>query len=171
MEKLQVHIVLEILGRPPENVKEALNTIVVRLGSEKGVKVLEKKYHDPVAVEGAKDLYTAFAEVSLELDSLDNYFGIMFAYMPSNIELVHPEEIVLTNHDLNQLAGKLTQRLHDYDAITKKMIFERDIVAQKLKQVAPHLFDKKSKKPDKKNQKSDEEDKSVEKVEDKIEEN
>jgi len=141
MKKLRVQIVLEILGRPAENVKEALNTLVVRLGSEPGVNIISKNYHDPISVEGAKDLYTAFAEVSLELDTIDNYFGIMFAYMPSNIELINPEEIILSNQDLNQLSGKLMQRLHDYDAITKKMIYERDIVVNKLKEGAPELFE------------------------------
>ena len=160
MKKLRVQIVLEILGRPAENVKEALNTLVVRLGSEPGVKIISKNYHDPIFVEGAKDLYTAFAEVSLELDTIDNYFGIMFAYMPSNIELINPEEITLSNQDLNQLAGKLIQRLHDYDAITKKMIYERDIVVNKLKEVAPELFE-----PEKANAEKSEKQETKEKIE------
>lgn len=143
MEKLKVNIVLEILGRPPENVKEALNTLIVKLGAEKGVKVIEKIYHDPVEVKDSKDLYTAFAEVSLELDSLDNYFLTIFSYMPSHIEVVSPENIELSNSYLNELANQITLRLHNYDAIAKKIIFERDILLRKLQEVAPHLFKKK----------------------------
>lgn|SRR3989338_4319606 len=141
MEKLKVHVVLEILGRPPEHVKEALQTIVTKVGAEtKGIKVISAKYHDPIAVEGAKDLYTAFAELELELDSLENYFGVMFAYMPSHMEIINPEEIVLTNYDFNQLAGKLIERLHDYDAITKKSLYEKDFLARKLQEIAPEKF-------------------------------
>ena len=140
MGKLQVQIILEILGRPPENVKDALNQLIEKLDSEKGIKVLNKTVHKPKPIEQVKDLYTAFADITLELDTLDNYFGILFAYMPSHVELVEPERIELSNFELSELANKLTQRLHSYDAITKKMITERDILLKKLQEIAPELF-------------------------------
>ena len=68
---------------------------------------------------------------------MDNYFGILFAYMPSNIELVSPEQINLRNDEFNILANKLAARLHDYDAIAKRMIAERNILVNKLQEVAP----------------------------------
>jgi hypothetical protein len=139
MEKIKFSIILEILGRPAEHIKEALNTLVVRLGSEKGIKVLEKTYHEPIQVEGS-DLFTSFAEVVLEVDSLANYFGVIFAYMPANIELISPEKITLPNSDLNELANKLANRLHEYDAMTKRVLVERDAAISHLKNYAPHLF-------------------------------
>jgi hypothetical protein len=142
MQKIQVNLIFEILGRPPEHIKEALNTLVIKMGSEKGVKILSKQYHEPKKVEDPKanDLYTAFAEVTLELDSMGDYFKIIFTYMPANIELVSPESISFNNFELNELSNALLQRLHNYDAITKNVVFERDMFAKKLQEVAPHLF-------------------------------
>lgn len=142
MQKIQVNLIFEILGRPPEHIKEALNTLVVKMGSEKGVKILSKQYHEPKKVEDPKahDLYTAFAEVTAELDTLANYFQIIFQYMPANMEIVSPESITLNNFELNELANALLQRLHNYDALTKNVVFERDMFARKLQEVAPHLF-------------------------------
>ena len=140
MEKLQVHIILEIMGRPALNVQQGLNGLVQKLSNEKGIKILEQTLHEVLPVKESKDLFTSFAELTLELDSLDNYFGIIFGYMPSNIEIIHPEKINLGNDHLNVLGNRILLRLHDYDAIAKKMIVERDIVLQKLKEVAPHLF-------------------------------
>ncbi len=142
MENLHANIVLEILGRPKDHVKETLQTLVLRLGTEKGIKILDKTIHEPIPVKDAKDLFTTFAEVSLELESLNNYFGVLFGYMPSHIELVHPEKISLTNFDLNDLGNKLVQRLHDYDAITKNVLVEKDMLLKKLQEIAPHLFKK-----------------------------
>lgn len=157
MKKLQAQIILEILGRPPEHIAQALENLIKKLDSEKGISVTEKIMHEPTLVKDSKDLYTAFAEITLELDSITNYFAVLFGYMPSNIELIYPEEISLSNFDLNQLANQITQRLHSYDAITKKMMTERNMILEKLKQVAPHLFKKseaaeqpKKKKPAKK---------------------
>ena len=140
MEKLQASMVLEILGRPKEHVKEALSALISKLDSEKGIKVLEKTIHDAIPVENTKDLFTTFAEITIELESLHNYFGILFAYMPSNIELISPQKIDLTNLDLNDLGNKLISRLHDYDAITKKTLYENEILVKKLKEIAPNLF-------------------------------
>lgn len=152
MQKIHVNLIFEILGRPPEHIKEALNTLVIKLGSEKGVKITSKTYHEPKKIDDpkAKDLYTAFAEVSLELESLADYFKIIFTYMPANIELVSPESIQLNNFELNELANALLQRLHNYDAVTKNVVFERDMFMKKLQEVAPHLF----KQPEQKQQPS-----------------
>jgi hypothetical protein len=137
MEKLQAIIILEILGKPKENVSSALQALVAKLGNEQGVKIIDQIIHPVVKVKESKELFTSFAEITLELDSLDNYFGILFAYMPSNIELVSPERISLENNELNILANKLAARLHDYDAIAKRMIAERNILVQKMQEVAP----------------------------------
>lgn len=140
MTKIQINIVIEILGRPPEHVKEALNTLVIKLGTEKGVKLLDKTYHEPIAVENSKDLFTSFVEVMLELDSLTDFFSVIFAYMPSNIDFIQPERLTLTNTELNELANKITARLHEYDAITKNSLMEREIIAKKLYEIAPQFF-------------------------------
>ncbi len=135
MEKIRANLILEILGRPKEHVLEALNELVKKLGSEKGTRIIEKKNHEPILVQDSKDLFTSFSEILAEFDSLDNYFGIIFAYMPSNIEIINPERLVLNNSDLNQLANKLVQRLHNYDAITKKSLYENEILVKKLKEI------------------------------------
>ncbi|MBU0466072.1 MAG: hypothetical protein KJ718_03550 [Nanoarchaeota archaeon] len=140
MDKIKASLILEILGRPVEYVKESLNTVVVKMGSEKGVKILKQQYHEPTLVKDTKDLFTAFAEVDVEFDSISNYLGIVFAYFPSHIEITLPEKITLSNIDLNELGNSLVQRLHNYDAIVKKVMAEREIIAKKLKQVAPELF-------------------------------
>lgn len=136
-----MHFVIEILGRPADHVKEALNTIVVKIGSEQGVKIIEQKYHDPIPVKESKDLFTAFAEVVAELDSIMNYFGIIFAYLPAHIEIIKPENLSFISSDFNDVGNRLVQRLHDYDAITKKVLMERDMLLEKLKEVAPELFE------------------------------
>jgi hypothetical protein len=142
MGKIELRIILEVLGRPPEHVTEALTGLILRLASEKGVKVIEKTIHEPVLVQDSKDIYTTFAEVHLEVETLANYFGIIFGYMPSNVEIISPEQITLPNVELNDLGNRLLGRLHDYDAIAKKMIFEKDYLTTQLKQFAPHLFKK-----------------------------
>jgi hypothetical protein len=140
MEKIRANLIIEILGRPPENVTEALTGIVDKLNTEKGMKIIDKTIHKPVTVKDSKDLYTSFAEVMVELDSVAHYFQVLFAYMPSHIEIISPSTIDLSNYDLNQIGNILAQRLHNYDAVAKNTIAERDIILEKLREIAPHLF-------------------------------
>jgi len=140
MDKIHASLVIEILGRPAKHVSEAMDTIITRMGSEKGIEILTKEIHEPAPVEKSKDLFTTFAEIEVELDSLSNYFGILFAYMPSHIEIIRPEKYNIMNSELNDLGNNLVQRLHNYDAVTKKALSDVQILTQKLQEVAPHLF-------------------------------
>jgi|SRR3989344_501378 len=140
MEKLQARMVLEILGRPAEHIKNSLSLLLEKLEKEKGVKLIEKKINDPIYVKDSKDLFTTFGEVILELDSLDVYFGLIFAYMPANMEILTPEKITLRNDEISILANRLLTRLHDYDALAKRIVHERNFLLQKLREVAPHMF-------------------------------
>lgn len=142
MEKIHASMMIEILGRPADHVSSALQELVEKLGTEKGVKVLEKTLHEPHEVENSKDLFTAFAEIDVEFDALQNYFATIFAYMPSHIEIISPEKISLSNHDLNELGNALTQRLHNYDAVTKNVLTNSQIILEKLKEVAPKTYEK-----------------------------
>ena len=117
-----------------------MNTVLGRIAAEKGVKILDKKINEPVPVKDSEDLFTTFAELTLEIDSLMQYFGILFAYMPSHIEITKPEKIILSNFDLNEAGNRLAQRLHDYDSITKNALMQKDALMKKLYEVAPHLF-------------------------------
>jgi len=140
METLQVSIILEILGRPVENVKDAMGKIISQIAEEEGVKLLAKKDNEPVLAKDATDLYTTFSELTLELDSLNHLFGLVFKYLPSNIEVVEPERLKLRNDEINNAVNQLTQRMHGYDAITKNLVAERDFLAKKLMQHEPELF-------------------------------
>ena len=43
---------------------------------------------------------------------------------------------------MNVVGNRLIQRLHQYDAIVKNSLAQQEILTNKLKEVAPHLFTK-----------------------------
>ena len=142
MEVIKARMILEVLGRPKENVESAIKALIDKISAEKGIKIEGQTIHEIIPVKDAKNLFTTFAELSVEFASLPDYFNIMFAYMPSNIEIISPSEMKLKNADMNFIGNRLIQRLHDYDAIVKKTLMDKEIYARKLYEVAPHLFKK-----------------------------
>src|SRR3989338_4175525 len=102
MEKIQFRAILEILGRPPEHIIQGLKLIIDRIKAEKGIVIIEEIHHAPALVKDSKDLYTTFSELTLEVDNLNILFGFIFQYMPSNIDIISPENLSLSNQDMNQ---------------------------------------------------------------------
>ena len=151
MEKIEARFILEILGRPPEHVTEALNLLSEKLSKEKGAKIKESVVHEPIEVKDSKELYTAFVDLTIEFDSLGDLFQCVFLYMPSHVEVFNPEKLAMTNYDINDMANRLTQRLHSYDAIAKRLSEEREFVLAQLKEHAPDVF-KQITSPPKKNE-------------------
>lgn len=144
MAKMEVRLILEILGRPAEHIVQGLKMIIDKMKTEKGVKIQHFKIMEPTKAKDTEDLFTTFAEVEVELEDMNSLFLIVFNYMPSNIELISPENITLNNNDLNHAVNQIVQRLHQYDSVAKGLMNEREFLVQKLREVAPHLFQQQS---------------------------
>lgn len=155
MEKIQANFVLEMLGRPKENVESSMTALINELSRDKGIKLINKALHEAVPAEKSKDLFTTFCELLVEFDTTEDLLQTVFKYLPANVDVIRPEKLAISNHDFNFLTNRLAQKLHQYDAIVKNTLMQRDILARKLKEVAPHLF-KKTEKSDKKEDQKEE---------------
>ena len=140
MDKINAICFFEILGKPADHVKNSMETLIEKMNTEKGVKILNKKVQDTIPAKNSQTLFTTFAEVEFEFDTLSHLFGIVFAYMPSTVEIITPERINMSNGELNQFAAALTQRLHNYDSIAKNILMERQILFKELQEKAPELL-------------------------------
>ena len=139
---IKAMLVLEVIGKPPEHLVEALEELIKKMDEEKGVKVREKKINEPVIIKDAKTgeenkqgFYTTFAEIEVEVEDILYLAVLMFKYMPSHIEIIEPELIALTNSGWNDIFNELTRRLHGYDEVTRVLQVERNILEQKLKAI------------------------------------
>ncbi len=140
---IRVLMVIEVLGKPPEYLKETLKRLIDEISKEKGVKLIEKDIKEPVLVEGKKDFYTSFAEIEIETEQILYLAILLFKYMPAHIEIISPESITLTNLGWNDIFNELTRRLHGYDEVAKILQFQNMQMREKLKE---SLMDKKQKK-------------------------
>jgi len=146
-DKISALLILEILGRPPEHLKETLGKIIGEMEKEKGVEVKNKKINEPVELKEKKEFYTTFAEIEVDVKSISHLSMLVFKYMPAHIEIISPENLKISNNSVNELFNELTRRLHGYDEVARIIQAERKILEQKLKALMEK--DKKTKKEDK----------------------
>lgn len=125
--KIKALLVYEILGRPPEHIKTALEDFVERLNQQKGLKVESRKIHEPTPCEDehADDLFTTFAEVELSIEDLGLLFGVIYNTLPASVEIIEPSELNIKNFDLSSIATDLTLKLHKYDEVAKTISIEK----------------------------------------------
>ncbi len=132
MEKVNAIFVLEILGKPAEYIKERLEEIVSKLEEEEKVEIKEKKIAEPKKMKD-RELFTTYAEVELET-SLYKLMLLIFSYMPSNIDIITPENLKIKNNDLNTFLNELVRKLHQYDELARTMMLERQKLVKQIKE-------------------------------------
>lgn len=131
-KKVHAIIIIEILGKPAEHIDKAIRDLVESLGKEKNVEVLNKKFYEP---KPAENLFITFCEVEIAVPSLLRLMEICFAYMPSSVEIIQPTDLSFNLNDANFILNALISRLHQYDAIAKKITFENMILKNQLQQI------------------------------------
>jgi len=136
-EKIKAMFVFEIIGRPPEHIKETMSQLVDKVGELEGVEISNKKIHEPKPIEkgDVKNFFTTFSEVEILGQDLNVILNVVFFAMPSHVEIIEPEELRFKNFDLSNLLSALTVKLHRYDEIAKASIIENKMLANKVKEL------------------------------------
>ncbi len=142
-DKIKALFIYEILGKPPEHIRITLEQLIDRIGENRGIKVISRKVHEPHPLDEEKkknikieqEIYSTFAEVELAIDNLSLLFAVVLNTLPSNIEILEPNELKLKNFDLSSVLSELTIKLHKYDEIAKALILEKNHLIKKLNEL------------------------------------
>jgi len=113
---IKIRAILELLGKPEEHIKKTMDLMLAQLEGEKNIKLLNKHISES---EKQEELFSMFAEVELELPSLEIVMAFTFGYMPSVIEFLEPDKIDMSARDLTNFFTDLQSRLHNSDAMVK----------------------------------------------------
>lgn len=131
--EINASMIIEVLGRPPEHLTEVLEKIIERIDNEKNVTITSKRLNAPVPMKDKPDLFTTFAEIEVEVKTIKELAVLLFKYMPAHIDIISPENIKMTNNDVNEIFNELARRLHGYDEVARVMQVEKRILENKLK--------------------------------------
>ncbi len=136
-EKINAIFTFEILGKPPEHIAETLSLLIDKLGEQKGIKIKDRKIHEPKEIERegkSQGFFTTFAEVEVEAENMNLIIGITLNMLPSHVEIISPTEFRFKSFELSSLLTELTIKIHKYDEISKAMLFERKNILNRLRE-------------------------------------
>jgi len=129
---VRCNVIIEVLGRPAEYLNEILKKAVENMEKEKTVIVLDKKFNEPVPIEQA---FSTFTELELLVKGMETLIDFVIAYMPSNIEIIEPQNLKLSLHGANDFINKLTAKIHQYDAFAKRTGLENQVMRHRLQEL------------------------------------
>jgi len=128
-------MIIEIAGRPPEHIKEALKTHILQFKEYKEVTLMSESFSDPKKIDGSHDMYTCFSEVEFEVESFSRLMDIVFDFMPASIEILNPSQLEINVSDATSFLNTLAGRLHKYDELTGIAQIQAKQLAEKLKEI------------------------------------
>ncbi|MFC1685957.1 hypothetical protein ACFLZZ_02965 [Nanoarchaeota archaeon] len=115
------NIIIEILGKPPAYVDKIIKEVVESIKKIEGIEVINANFHEP---REAKTLFSTFAEIELIAQDIMKLTELVFNYMPSNIEIIEPENMKIDLVKANDFFNMLASKLHAYDSSIKGLKFE-----------------------------------------------
>lgn len=116
-EHIHVRAIIEMLGAPKEHIEKTMKDYVDKLKND-GLNIVLEVYNDAVPSEG---LFSTFAELEIGFDKLADLLSFCFDSMPSSVEILSPENLVLSSGILSGFLNDLQAKVHDNDLIVKTL--------------------------------------------------
>ncbi len=122
---IRCRIIIEVLGKPKEHVENALKEYIEHIKQDSELVILNEDYSE---INEQGKLWSKFVELDLVIKGTKKLISFCFEYMPSSIEVVKPEHLIMTNPELSNFLNDLQARLHSVDMIVKQMKAENDFL-------------------------------------------
>lgn len=137
--EIKAQLIMEVLGKPREYVKEVLEDLGKQIGNEAGVSVTTCSIGEPRETKDSKDVYTGFLDIEVECEKIENLMMLCFKYMPAHVELFSPEKINFNNVQINELLNAIIAKLHSYDEITRILSVQKIKLEQEIIRLRENL--------------------------------
>ncbi len=106
---LHVRAIVEVVGKPKKHVEETLKKYLAKIQDNKNY-VLINQSIEPA--EEHENYFSTFAEVEMLFKDSIALLSFCFDYMPSSLEIISPEKILIKNNDFAGFINDLQARLH-----------------------------------------------------------
>ena len=122
---IRCNIIIEVLGKPKEHVEDSLKQYIEHIKEDSELVVISEKYSE---IKEQGQLWSKFVELELVVKGTNKLISFCFEYMPSSIEVIKPEQLILTNNELSNFFNDLQARLHNVDMVVKQLNAENNFL-------------------------------------------
>jgi len=140
-EKILCRAIVEIVGKPKEYVKKAVETVIEKAAEIKGLKIQKKEIAEIKSLKDEKlsktedkiqkkagELFSTFTEIEFYADSIDVIASFCYDFLPSSLEIIEPEQITIDLQDVSRIFNDLLSKLQSADIAVKTFNMENNIL-------------------------------------------
>ena len=109
-EKVKVRFIIQIAGKPVENVEKALNIVEGKIKESKDFKVLESEIIEP-ELDEETTLYSGLIEMLIRFESIESVFEFIYDYTPNSVEIEEPENFKFDSARLTGLMNDFSNHM------------------------------------------------------------
>jgi hypothetical protein len=136
--KITAEAIIQMMGGPKQHIEDTMRLYLDKIEEDYADIKVKKRYVCPAKKEG--ELYQLFAELTLEINGIDNLIWFCLDYMPSSIEIIRPDEFLYKSHDYTNFLNDLLQKLHKVDMALKNVSAENRILKKNGTQLLKNLL-------------------------------
>jgi len=134
---IRCRVIIEVLGKPKEHVEDALKQYIEHIKEDSELVILDEDYSEPKEQE---NLWSKFVELDLVIKGTKKLISFCFEYMPSSVEVVKPEHLIMSNPELSNFVNDLQARLHGVDMTVKELKAENDFLKHNLNAIINNVI-------------------------------
>ncbi len=129
IEKGYIHtrIVLEIIGKPKEHVKETIEGYVKKINNDTK-NVIVKKFMNEIKPIEKSDMFSTFVELEMLIKGFEELSFFCFNYMPASIEILEPNKILADANKMTNLFNDFQSKLHRADFLAKTLSQKNEVL-------------------------------------------
>lgn len=129
---LRCKVIMEMLGKPKEHVEKTIRMYVDNIRNDQDLIVLNAEFSDATEKD---NLWAVFSELDMVIKGIPKLIAFCFDYMPSSIQIIKPEEFMMTHSLIENFANDLQARLHNVDMVVKKLKNENEFIKKNMNTV------------------------------------
>jgi hypothetical protein len=111
-KKISARFIIQIAGKPVENVEKALNLVLDKIKKEGKYSLFDSLIEEPEYDEKTT-LYSGFMEVALKFDKTIDILDFIVDYTPNSVEIEDPEKIEFNAYELTGVLNDFTGKILD----------------------------------------------------------
>jgi len=136
-KNIRCKVIIEVLGKPKEHIEKALKNYIKSIKDDSELSILNESYAEPKEIE--KQLWTAFVEIDMLITGFQKLIQFCLDYMPSSIDIIKPDDAMLSNRELTNIFNDLQAKLHSVDMIAKNLRAENDFLKRNMNVLLQNL--------------------------------
>ena len=117
--------IIEMVGAPKEYLSTTMKKFVEKVGTEKGLKLLNNRTAE-IVEKG--ELFSTFSEIEIDFSTIDRLVAFCIDAMPSSVEIIEPSELHFGRDELSDFLNDLQGKLHTVDMDLKLLTAKAGIL-------------------------------------------